>query len=33
MLALKELYQSGHITVDVYVSESKTLYEKAKALT
>ena len=33
MLALKELYQSGHITVDVYVSESRTLYEKAKALT
>ena len=33
MLALKELYQSGHIKVDVYVSESRTLYEKAKALT
>ena len=33
MLALKELYQSGHIKVDVYVSESKALYEKAKALT
>ena len=33
MLALKELYESGHIKVDVYVSESRTLYEKAKALT
>lgn len=32
MLALKELYQAGHITIDVYVTESKTLYEKAKAL-
>ena len=33
MLALKELYESGHIKVDVYVSESRILYEKAKALT
>ena len=32
MLALKELYEAGHITVDVYVSESRTLYERAKTL-
>ena len=32
MLALKELYQAGHINVNIYVNESKVLYEKAKAL-
>lgn len=32
MLALKELYEAGHISVDVYVSESRTLYDRAKAL-
>ncbi len=32
MLALKELFQSGHIKVEVYVAETRSLYEKAKAL-
>ena len=30
MLALKELYNTGHITADVYVAESRVLYEKAR---
>lgn len=30
MLALKELYNTGHITADVYVSESRALFEKAR---
>ena len=30
MLALKELYSTGHITADVYVAESRALYEKAR---
>ena len=30
MLALKELYTTGHITADVYVAESRALYEKAR---
>lgn len=30
MLALKELYNTGHITADVYVAESRALYEKAR---
>lgn len=33
MLALKELYNAGHITADVYVSESRTLFEKARKYT
>ncbi len=30
MLALKELYSSGHINADVYVAETRILYEKAQ---
>lgn len=33
MIALKELYQTGLITADVYVAESRTLYEKAQKIT
>jgi hypothetical protein len=33
MMALKELYATGHIELDVYVQESKALYDKAKNLT
>lgn len=33
MLAVKELYVAGHITADVYVSETRNLYEKARDLT
>ncbi|MCE2517190.1 MAG: hypothetical protein J4F41_04995 [Alphaproteobacteria bacterium] len=32
MLALKELYETGHIALDVYVQETQTLYNKAKSL-
>ena len=30
MLALKELYEASHITVDVYVAETRKLYQKAQ---
>lgn len=32
MLALKELHATGHIGLDVYVQETKKLYEQAKSL-
>ena len=32
MLALKELYETGHIELDIYVQETQTLYNKAKSL-
>jgi hypothetical protein len=32
MVTLKELYESGEIKLDVYIRDSKALYEKAKKL-
>ena len=32
MKALKELYTAGRIQADIYVSESRSLYESAKAI-
>lgn len=32
MLAVKELYDTGHISLEIYVDETKKLYEKAKSL-
>ena len=32
MLAIKQLFSDGHILKDVYVSETRRLYDKAKAL-
>lgn len=32
MLALKELYSSGHISAEVYITETRILYDKAQAL-
>jgi hypothetical protein len=32
MIALKSLFHDGHITRDVYVDETRTLYTQAKTL-
>ena len=32
MLAIKQLFSDGHILKDVYVAETRRLYDKAKAL-
>ena len=32
MLAIKQLFSDGHILKDVYVAETRLLYDKAKAL-
>jgi len=32
MIRLRELFHDGHITRDVYIDETRTLYHQAKAL-